>query len=92
MSKNIVLQSQQQVAYNLSLTVTRRNDDRLELLVLPILSLSWLIMFYWQSQVIFNQVGFSLLTLKEIVIVQLDLHYKVFSIVFNSLFWAMVTR
>jgi lysophospholipid acyltransferase (LPLAT)-like uncharacterized protein len=74
-----------QVAVSLSLVTIRQDDDRLQFSILPILSLTALIMLVWHSQVLIAKTAYHCGELSITILQQLTIYAKVGQIVFNSL-------
>lgn len=78
-----------QVSVNLSLNIIVRDDNGLHFAVMPLLSLTWLIMAIWRCGLIVNKFKFNLSRLADDIIYKVAIASKIFAVGFNSITWGI---
>ena len=78
-----------QVNVLFAVNVITKDDNGLSFAVMPLLSLSWLIIAIWQLRLVVNGFKFTLSMMIDDFTSQLSLIGKVLGIGFNSLAWGM---
>jgi len=87
MSKTLMFSRQVNVI--LSVNVVTQDGTGLQFSVLPLLSLTWLIMLIWRLRQRWNRFRFNLAMLADDITDRLAIATKVMSIGFNALAWGV---